>query len=307
MGTEQKSVAFAFCVNHKFSVALPALVESILQNCGRRCEFYVLHSTMDEGIKDRLRCTVETFPAPGASPVLTFIHFDAEDSLRDGSGQLMASRFRGGFDAYGRLFLPQILTSVERCIYLDADMVVNGSLEEMCQILDTVPVLACGYLHGKDNWYNSGMLAMNLAALRERGFTSRCLSFIEDHAPSPPDEAVLNGVLGPGEALVVDQRFNCMSNQRQDYSQAVVVHFTGTYKPWMIQTRWRRKKFIWWRWEWLNRRRLKDPSVDPASVGRLFKWLPALRPLFNLVLMFRVRILGQRTPTDNTVEGVQDT
>lgn len=112
--------------------------------------------------------------------------------------------------SYARLFLPNLLSrDVDRVLYLDCDIVVNGSVEEfycvdfdgkwVAGVLDTLntaaPKTAVG-MAPDDEYFNAGVLLMNLNAWREHDVTQQCLDFLIAHGGKVThhDQGIINGV-----------------------------------------------------------------------------------------------------------------
>ena len=97
-------------------------------------------------------------------------------------------------EAYFRLLLPELLPDVKRILYLDVDMLILDSLGELYRtdlgnnILGVVRDFP--FTNDKSSWsyfllgefgnryFNSGMLLMDLVAMRENKIVSRFMEFI---------------------------------------------------------------------------------------------------------------------------------
>ena len=87
--------------------------------------------------------------------------------------------------AYFRLHLPEILKDLDKCIYLDADTLCFKSLDSLwnmnipyiggCEEFDSEQITSQKHDLNLAYYINSGMLLMNLKALREDNFTEKCL------------------------------------------------------------------------------------------------------------------------------------
>lgn len=130
--------------------------------------------------------------------------------------------YRGSYAANMRLFLSFILgDDVDRILYLDADTIVTGKLDELCTIdMGDHPVAMCldslVRRHKKrlgfnmaDFYYNSGVILFSMDKWREK----RCSERIADHVKNvrawyaSPDQDLLNVVL-KGEIMKLSPRYN---------------------------------------------------------------------------------------------------
>ncbi len=112
--------------------------------------------------------------------------------------------------SYARLFVGEMLPSdIDRVLYMDSDMLVLDDISELMSadlgdnILGAVQdqvsrksKVTVG-LHSSDNYFNAGLLLIDLRRWREFGIGKKCLKFIEDHDGQVihHDQGVLNGLL----------------------------------------------------------------------------------------------------------------
>jgi lipopolysaccharide biosynthesis glycosyltransferase len=126
-----------------------------------------------------------------------------------------------------RIFLPELLPSLERILYLDVDTIVLDCLEPLWDLdLTDQYVGAVTNVfqqheahHPQDlglapgDYFNTGVLLMNLALMRGDG----CTAALRDHALTHrdelewPDQDTLNVVLG-ARRLALHPRWNCMNS-----------------------------------------------------------------------------------------------
>ena len=125
-----------------------------------------------------------------------------------------ASSFRGGYDAFSRLFLTELLLSknIKNCIYFDIDVVVKKNADELFSLVKNIKFIA-GVVDsvtikngGKwvdDKYINSGVLLMNLENLKSINFVEKCLDFIIEHGKETSllDQDCINFVLGNANSL----------------------------------------------------------------------------------------------------------
>jgi lipopolysaccharide biosynthesis glycosyltransferase len=134
--------------------------------------------------------------------------------------------------AYLRLLVPALCPELDRALYLDADMIVLRDLDDLlgCDLggasLAAVRDLGHPYLGrrlaelpasatrivGLDprrEYFNSGLLVMDLRAWRREGITGQCLELLREHRASIRylDQDPLNMVFA-GRWFQLDQRWN---------------------------------------------------------------------------------------------------
>jgi lipopolysaccharide biosynthesis glycosyltransferase len=166
-----------------------------------------------------------------------------------------------------RLFLPELLPSVGRVLYLDCDTIVTDHLDELWStdledhwLAAVTNVFEPWSEHrpaelglaGPEAYFNSGVLLLNLAAMRRdrRGEALRALVRERGEELLWPDQDALNLVLGE-RRLALHPRWNCMNSvltfpqAREVFGAAAVEearlrpgirHFEGpgANKPWHL-------------------------------------------------------------------------
>ena len=159
----------------------------------------------------------------------------------------------GNYTTYGRLYLADLLPDYSKCIYLDADLVVNLDLQEFFGLIhDDFTLAACGEqirgkalekdLYIKANLdlegmaFNAGVLGINLDRYRKIDG----LSIAKETARTYPgcfksaDQAVLN-VAFHDDYHSIDGRFNTkLFPDLEDIGEPTncIYHFVGSPKPW---------------------------------------------------------------------------
>lgn len=171
-----------------------------------------------------------------------------------------------------RLALPDLLPHLDRCIYLDGDIVVRGDLRELLNSLQDSDLIAgvraAGYywpdsgrayherrleLPELDAYVNAGVLVMNLRLMRELNCAQEFDALV-DQAFESQDQDILNKVCH-SRIRVLPPRFNLMTKYKpsqensfedvacikrsyseSDWTQAqkspLIIHYADRRKPW---------------------------------------------------------------------------
>jgi len=176
-----------------------------------------------------------------------------------------------GLSAYFRLFVPDLLPDeCSRALYLDADLVIVGSLEPLLQaplaghIVAAVPSFSPSErlanarrlglpLDPPAPFFNAGVLLIDLPRWRERKVRDHALDFLSQHPDRLlyADQDALSYCL-LGEWLPLSPEWNVTvdmfrsprppdvdSSAVQPIAQACrrprIVHFNGAFKPWHLR------------------------------------------------------------------------
>ncbi|WP_419308094.1 glycosyltransferase family 8 protein [Chromohalobacter israelensis] len=211
--------------------------------------FYVLTPGLEEVTAERLR---EMVSKSGAA--LHIIDVDVQ-ALQG----LPAGRF--GIAALLPLLMHRYLPEdCERVIYLDCDMLVLGDLERLWELpLEGHVVAAAMDLcnpsskhtrRDPDNYFNSGMMLVDLQAWRRESVAERALEYLQvSETARYPDQDALNEVLEgkwyrlepewnfqPTAYSAVEKRYAHLTEYLPALKAAIryprIVHFIGAVKPW---------------------------------------------------------------------------
>lgn len=160
---------------------------------------------------------------------------------------------------YLRLFIPKFIPNdIEKVLYLDVDLIVLGNITELFSI-DTSNYAACAVEDAPNdslipeyaklsNYFNAGVLLLNLKKLRAQNFTEKALEFIlqKPNLLKFYDQDVINAVLKnqilplPLEWNLLDcffQKIPKIQEHKKTHlikakERPNVIHFSGAYKPW---------------------------------------------------------------------------
>jgi lipopolysaccharide biosynthesis glycosyltransferase len=128
-----------------------------------------------------------------------------------------------------RVFLPELVPDADRVLYLDVDTIVVDSLEPLASIdlsgayVGAVTNVLLDHHAGRPSslglapgaYFNSGVLLMNLDAMRRDGCTEALLDYARSRGPELewPDQDTLNAVLGE-RRVALHPRWNYMNSMR---------------------------------------------------------------------------------------------
>ncbi len=165
--------------------------------------------------------------------------------------------------AYYRLALPFVLpTDIHKVLYLDVDMIVNKQIDNLYSIdINGVALTACVDLNidevtltkvgvPKEQYFNSGVLLINVDFWRRNHIAEKCFDFIKNHPNLITywDQDALNATLHNAIPFM-DITYNFLTTNLEkqlynDYSdeikqrvlqcaqQPTIIHFTAGEKPW---------------------------------------------------------------------------
>lgn len=148
--------------------------------------------------------------------------------------------------AYFRLFLPDLLSCVERILYVDADVICTSNLDELkrmylenkiiAAVPDTMKMQSRNKKLGltEDNVYvNSGVLLMDVQKWRTYDISNKIMCAIREYGDKIryEDQDAINVVLA-GKIKYIDISYNCIDMRKNKTNNAKILHFASNPKPW---------------------------------------------------------------------------
>ena len=158
---------------------------------------------------------------------------------------------------YAKYLIVELKPELDRCLYLDCDIVVNTSLEHLYNmdfdeslavaVKDSFYPSDFAQKYGIKDYFNAGVLLINARKWRENGITKKLFDATENLGNTGEleheDQDVLNYVLNE-KVKFVSTRWNCQSfsfsfntaKTKQDMFDIIfgpfIVHYTAQGKPW---------------------------------------------------------------------------
>lgn len=228
--------------------------------------------------------------------------------------------------AYYRLALPFVLPKdIQKVLYLDVDIIVDKQIDTLYNTdINNVALAACidYYLSeeilvtkidkDKKNYFNSGVLLINLDYWRRHQIAEQCFCFIEKNPDKLLfwDQDALNAIL-QNKVLLMDISYNYISDYLlavafesfpdktkqcilQSAHNPTIIHFTGQEKPWNKKCDSPYKSFYLYyksRSLWADRPQIKNYPTLRFYLGwyrrRLYAMLGFMKPRFIIMSIKR--------------------
>ncbi len=184
---------------------------------------------------------------------------------------------RHGKSALLRLCLPNLLSNLDKVLYLDGDIIVNDSVLPLFNLdisnyyiaaaKDSASAYNINYqvsmgIEKAHAYYNSGVLLLNLKALREIDLVTLMNEFVQKNSKliGAPDQDFLN-YISQKKTLYIPPKYNMNYLLEKDIAakiwskeeikeakkSPVIVHYIGPVKPWSILSTHPQRK-LWWRY-----------------------------------------------------------
>ena len=231
----------AFCIDDNFAPYLAVSVASLIKNTDSHVAVNVIGNLSDE-VKQALSMLRSD------KAEITFVSYD--EGITRGE---LSERYQGRLNGitFVRYALAEILSQLDKVIYLDADILVTGDIKALWEQSlgsNTVGVVEDHSLMSQNRpetielfsqtYFNAGVMLIDLVRWREND-TFRHLTRVHRSKKEWEynDQDVLNKVLD-GQAQYLNSKFNSQTYtlMHTDVESPVVVHFTGQEKPWHLSS-----------------------------------------------------------------------
>jgi len=232
-----------FAVNDEYASKLGVTIVSILENNkDLKFNFFVLSSDFSDNSKqsiDKIKQKYQNWNIKYIVPDNTLF-----ESLKLNIEYISV-------ETYYRYVIANVLPEQSKALYLDADLVVNGSLTDLynlnlknryCAGVKDLHIEKTGYksqigFSDTDLYINAGVLLLNLSAIRKDSMVEKLFDNTKKLADKIlyQDQDIIN-ITFKNKIKETDSVYNfaasnvkCEKNKRKS---AVIIHYTGKRKPW---------------------------------------------------------------------------
>lgn len=231
-----------YSVNDDYFELFEVSIKSLL-DFNSISKVYVLNSNLSDEFVRRARAICSSQCA------LEFKHVDVNLFRNNEKNYLSA-------ETYYRLLLPKLINE-DKVWYIDVDTLILGSIEEpFYQELDFMVAAVAKpsqdsleikknelKMSQKAQYFNSGILLLNLIKLRNTNFFNDVMDWIDNNLNiiEFADQDALNAMLD-GNYYKLDIRYNVTIGIANKINNPLVIHFNGEFKPNLILYRHPHKK-----------------------------------------------------------------
>lgn len=225
----KEKISIAFSTNENYVPLLLVAIESLVAHSDKEKEYeiIVLHTSLSTEMIEILEgaTTIENVEVRCRN-VTTEVE-------REKKKLEQTVKLHYSVEMFYRLLLPELLPSHKKIVYLDCDLVLCADVAELFAT-DVSGVLMAAvkepllpqYLQGarkrleldNEQYFNSGVLVMNLESMREKNVAEKCFGLIKKFHPEIlyfPDQDVLN-IVCKGQVCFLDQTWNIMWGKLAD-------------------------------------------------------------------------------------------
>lgn len=258
-------VHLAFGCDRNVADGLAAVIASAAHHLSkdRQLRVHVLDCGLGESMRAKLR-TMVADKLPRAQ--IEFVEVLA-DRMKDFPQPFLTHVSHA---TYARLFLHELLPSIDRVIYLDCDLLIRGDLTELyeldlagCALAAVQDKVITSFSHELDTlaadlpaidprspYFNAGVLLLDLQRLRSIDATALYAKAFRQVKAKQADQSILNMVCHGrwkklptrwNRQILLGSGYNMFANEKGG-----IWHFTSRIKPWQVRRRGARGLLAQW-------------------------------------------------------------
>lgn len=251
---------------------------SVLKNSKENWNIHIIYENLSKETKDKLNTIASSYKSN-----VDYIEINKKDleKFKVGEGTHLSSI------VFARLFIPELLKTELKAIYLDCDIVVLKPLEELYNMDlsgKSIGVILDGRkdqesslkrlnLNLSRTYFNAGVMVMDLEKLRDN---NKFLNTIE-YCLNPDRELQLNeqdalNIIFENDYATNEVIWNYTHGNSEENSylesEIGVIHFTGSVKPWDCRNHSPYKHLYW---KYLNETPWKGFKEENKTIKNIIK------------------------------------
>ena len=228
-----------YATNESFAPYMAVSITSLIENnASHNVVVHILHSDLSEATKTRLSAFETRYKNAK-------IVFHKIDDLRFEKCGLTIEHITK--ETYFRYMIAEVLSDIDRVLYLDGDTIVNGDIRKLfdtdltncyCAGVSDIYIESVGYKKtlGLDGLYiNAGVILFNLDEMRRTNIAEKLFKLTAENNFKYQDQDVIN-VAFNGKIKELDCVYNFKRAHQKAFPEKIpsakIIHFVGSNKPW---------------------------------------------------------------------------
>lgn len=249
--SKKEPINIFFTINDAYAKYLATAMASILKNTQREICFYIIDGGISDDNKRKLSLLnhirnfeIEYLP----------INKNLFNKMPKSSQSHISN------ETNYRFLISSIKPNMDKCLFLDADLVIDGDIGKlwdidihsyyMAAVTDQAPLEKGSWaaslpLPPQYTYVNTGVTIMNLKKWREDNIEQKLFDNVIKYSKLLrfPDQDILNITLAPKvkylshifNAMPVQKYFNS-EQEKEAFSNPIIIHWAGRCKPWINPT-----------------------------------------------------------------------
>ena len=249
MNKEKNVIPIFFAIDDGYIPFLAVAIKSLIENASKEYEYIikVLHTNVkDNNLKKIKKLETENVNIEFVN--LSYYIKKVQDKLY--------TRDYYTNTTYFRLFLPELYPQYDKVLYLDSDIVVLGDISELynteigTNLVAAAPDDIIQYnkvfqeyaekvvgVERYQNYFNAGILLMNLDQLRKFDFQDKFLYLLGTVKFSVAQDQDYLNRLCKGRVTLINNQWDVMPvvNRKINEEDIKIIHYNFAYKPWRFE------------------------------------------------------------------------
>lgn len=242
--SNKKIIPIFFAADENYMPYLAVALHSLKENASKQYfyQIYVLHANMNcesENVRKLCRYADEDLK-------ISFV--DVSGKMEEVKHSLHLRDYYTGATYY-RIFIADMFPQYEKALYLDSDIAVLGDISELYNaelgdnLVGAIPDGAVASVAQfrtytkevlgieAENYFNAGVLLMNLKAFREYGFYEKFCSLLEKYKFHVAQDQDYLNVICKDKVRYLGAEWNKMPIENDEQTPKLI-HYNLTMKPW---------------------------------------------------------------------------
>lgn len=242
-----------FAIDDNYCPFLSSSVYSILKNANKNYiyDIYVLHHGLSSQNQEVIKTQIKNDASIEFVNMLEFV--DMKEKL-DMLADKLVTRDYYTKTTYYRLFIPNMYPNLDKALYLDVDIIVTGDISELYNkdlgnnLVGAVPDMAVqntpvfiDYVENglgvpAANYFNAGILLMNLKEMREWNFEEKFIDLLGRYSFRVAQDQDYLNVLTKDRVKYIDNSWNVqpVPNNICKVEKINLIHYNMLWKPWVF-------------------------------------------------------------------------
>ncbi len=239
-----KEIPVFFAVDDGYIPFLAVSMQSLIDNSSKENKYAI--KVLYTNVSEENMLKIKKYEKENIS--IEFVNLN--NQLKEVQGKLYTRNYFSN-TTYFRLFIPELYPEYDRVIYLDSDTAILADVAELYNedigdnlvaavpdgVVQTIPIFqeyvekVVGVID-YNNYFNAGILLMNLKELREYKFQEKFLYLLEKiKFEVAQDQDYLNR-LCKGRVKILDFAWNRMPIMGESDKEIKIIHYNLGAKPW---------------------------------------------------------------------------
>ena len=300
----KKIIHLSFNMDNNYIYACIVYLTSILHNRANST-FYIIHILTNNNLSKESKKKIDNIIERFGNNSVNLSYYNLEGYFKNATIRHLPVA------TYYKIVLPSLLPNVDKIIFTDVDIIDLEDLSEMYSIEFKENMYFCGiadYIDhlnqlrefglSSDKYINSGVLLMNLKAMRENSIEKMIKDFIATHVLKFHDQTAINCVCyNNTQALPYKYNFFAFPsfkdlvelNNQQDikyraneselnetFNKPTLFHYVSLDKPWLKRTT-KFNRVYWWYYVKMSgfyEEILDFYQFDKSDIDALLKQIP---------------------------------